>query len=478
MMGRDISKYEYAYFLGIGGIGMSAICRYFMSIGIKVFGYDKTESSLTQLLINEGANITYTDSLSSFPPVIKENIDKTIFILTPAVPSKHTHLNYLKDNGIAIFKRAEVLGMISNSMFSICVAGTHGKTTTSTLIAHLLESANVNYTAFLGGISANYNTNYLRKTNGETLATLGKEIVVLEADEFDRSFHQLQPDIAIITAIDPDHLDIYDNHRAFQDAFNHFANLIRISESSNDSVKTGQLIIEEKLTLELTHHIGVNSYGNSPLSKYSCQNIRIENGKFHFDFYEGKTFVSNFICGLPGFHNVSNATAALAVCYGMLGMDLEKLKIGIATYLGAKRRFEYVINNDNYVVIDDYAHHPEELNAIIGSVKSLYPSKKITGIFQPHLFSRTRDFVDGFAESLSKLDELWLMDIYPAREEPIPNINSTWLLEKVQLAQKYLVTPEAILEKLNTNKPEVLLILGAGDIDRIVSPISKIYGKY
>jgi len=475
MMGRDISKYEYAYFLGIGGIGMSAICRYFMSIGIRVFGYDKTESALTQLLIEEGANITYTDSLSSIPEIIKQNTEKTIFILTPAVPTKHSHLNYLNENGIEIFKRAEVLGMISNSMFSICVAGTHGKTTTSTLIAHLLESANVNYTAFLGGISANYNTNYLRKTTGESLETNGKEIVVLEADEFDRSFHQLQPDLAIITAIDPDHLDIYDTHRAFEDAFNHFANLIRIGEKSNNSVKNGQLIIEEKLSLELTHPIGVNSYGNSPLSSFSCQNIHIENGKFQFDFYEGQTFVSNFVCGLPGFHNVSNATAALAICYGMLGMDIERLKVGIATYKGAKRRFEYVVDNADFVVIDDYAHHPEELNAIIGSVKSLYPSKKITGIFQPHLFSRTRDFVDGFANSLSKLDELWLMEIYPAREEPIPNIDSAWLLEKVNLIQKSLVNPDSILAKLNSNKPEVLLILGAGDIDRIVSPIKKIY---
>lgn len=477
MTGRDISKYEYAYFLGIGGIGMSAICRYFMSIGIKVFGYDKTESSLTKLLISEGANITFNDSMSSFPQAINQNINKTIFILTPAVPTKHSHLVYLKDNGIEIFKRAEVLGMISNSMFSICVAGTHGKTTTSTLIAHILESANVNYTAFLGGISANYNTNYLRKTDGESLATNSKEIVVLEADEFDRSFHQLQPDLAIITAIDPDHLDIYDTHRAFEDAFNHFANLIRIGENGNNSVKSGQLIIEEKLTLELTHKIGVNTYGNSPLSKYSCQNIHIENGKFHFDFYEGQTFVSNFVCGLPGFHNVSNATAALAICYGMLGMDIEKLKVGIATYKGAKRRFEYVIDNTDFVVIDDYAHHPEELNAIIGSVKSLYPSKKITGIFQPHLFSRTRDFVDGFADSLSKLDELWLMEIYPAREEPIPNIDSAWLLAKVNLTQKSLVSPDSILEKLKTNKPEVLLILGAGDIDRIVSPIGKLYAE-
>jgi UDP-N-acetylmuramate--alanine ligase len=477
MISRDISKYEYAYFLGIGGIGMSAICRYFMSIGIKVFGYDKTESALTQSLINEGAQITFTDAIASFPEVINQNTTKTIFILTPAVPDKHSHLVYLKENSIEIFKRAEVLGMISHSMFSICVAGTHGKTTTSTLIAHLFESANINYTAFLGGISANYNTNYLRKTNGESLATNGREIVVLEADEFDRSFHQLQPDLAIITAIDADHLDIYDTHRAFEDAFNHFANLIRISEYTHKTVKSGQLIIEEKLTLELTHNIGVNSYGTSPLSKYSCQNIHIKSGKFHFDFFEGQTFVSKFICGLPGFHNVSNATAALAICYGMLGMDIEKLKIGIATYKGAKRRFEYVVDNADHVVIDDYAHHPEELNAIIGSVKSLYPSKKITGIFQPHLFSRTRDFVDGFADSLSKLDELWLMEIYPAREEPIPNIDSTWLLEKVNLAQKSLVTPDSILEKLKTNKPEVLLILGAGDIDRIVSPIGKIYAE-
>lgn len=474
-MSRDLTQYEYAYFLGIGGIGMSAICRYLISKNIQIFGYDKTESALTIALASEGANITYSENIESFPQEIKNNLEKTLFILTPAVPKQHPHLLYLLQTGVTIYKRAEVLGIISNSMFSICVAGTHGKTTTSTLIAHLLESAGVNYTAFLGGISANYNTNYLRKTDG--IALCKNEIVVLEADEFDRSFHQLQPDIAIITAIDPDHLDIYDNHRAFQDAFDHFANLIRIPESNDSQIKSGQLIVQENLTLELTHKITVNTYGTNESSKYSCRNIKIIDGKFHFDFYEGQKFVEQFVCGLPGFHNVSNATAALAVCYGMLNIDLELLKNGIATYKGAKRRFEYVVDTKDKVVIDDYAHHPEELNAIIGSVKSLYPSKKITGIFQPHLFSRTRDFAEGFAESLSKLDELWLMDIYPAREEPIPQITSNWLIEKVNTPLKTLVTPNSILAKLQENQPEVLLILGAGDIDRIVTPIKDLYAK-
>ena len=472
-MRKEITSYQYAYFLGIGGIGMSAICRYLMSIGIKVYGYDKTETTLTQSLSKEGANIHYVDDLSSFPEIIENNINNTLFVLTPAIPAKHSHLIFLKNRGIEIFKRSEVLGLISNPMFNISVAGTHGKTTTSTLIAHLLETANVNYTAFLGGISANYNTNYLRKTDGISITE--QPIVVLEADEFDRSFHQLRPDIAIITAIDADHLDIYDNHRAFEDAFNHFASLIRQGQQIHP--KSGQLIIQEKLTLELTHKIHVNAYGENPNSEFSYQNVTIENGKFHFDFYEGQKLVANFQCGLPGFHNVSNATAALAVCYGMLGIDVELLKKGIATYKGAKRRFEYIVDNGNYVVIDDYAHHPEELNAIIGSVKSLYTSKKITGIFQPHLFTRTRDFAEGFAQSLSALDALMLMEIYPAREEPIEGITGNWLLEKVQLSEKSLLPPNEILETLESNKPEVLLILGAGDIDRIVEPIRKLYEK-
>lgn len=474
-MSRDISSYKYAYFLGIGGIGMSSICRYLMSINIQIFGYDKTETNLTKALVNEGANITYTDDISTLPNTILDNIAETLFVLTPAIPAKHSHLIFLKNQGIQIFKRSEVLGMISNPLFNISVAGTHGKTTTSTLIAHLLESAGVNYTAFLGGISANYNTNYLRKTDGISITE--KPIVVLEADEFDRSFHQLRPDIAIITAIDADHLDIYDNHRAFEDAFNHFASLIREGQNNNIP-KSGQLIIQEKLTLELTHKITVNAYGESPNSDYSYQNVTIENGKFHFDFYEGQELVGNFKCGLPGFHNVSNATAALAVCYGMLGIDLEALKTGIATYKGAKRRFEYVVDETDKVVIDDYAHHPEELNAIIGSVKSLYPDKKITGIFQPHLFTRTRDFATGFAQSLSALDNLWLMEIYPAREEPIEGINSTWLLNQVQNERKSIMSPEEILKQLEVEKPEVLLILGAGDIDRIVEPIKTLYEKH
>lgn len=472
-MNKEISSYKFAYFLGIGGIGMSAICRYLMSTGIKVYGYDKTETALTKSLASEGAFIHYTDDLSSFPQMIEDHINDTIFILTPAIPAKHSHLIFLKNRGIQIFKRSEVLGLISYPMFNISVAGTHGKTTTSTLIAHLFETANINYTAFLGGISANYNTNYLRKTNGIDITET--PIVVLEADEFDRSFHQLRPDIAIITAIDADHLDIYDNHRAFEDAFNHFASLIRSGKQIHP--KSGQLIIQEKLTLELTHKVHVNSYGESPQSAFSYQNVTIENGKFHFDFYEGQKFIGNFKCGLPGFHNVSNATAALAVCYGMLGINLELLKNGIATFKGAKRRFEYIIDTKDYVVIDDYAHHPEELNAIIGSVKSLYPNNKITGIFQPHLFSRTRDFVEGFAQSLSQLDALILMEIYPAREEPIEGINSKWLLEKVELNEKSIQSPTEILETIKQSKPEVLLILGAGDIDRIVEPIKKAYEK-
>ena len=462
---KRITDYQQAYFLGIGGIGMSAIARYLLQLGIPVFGYDKTPTPLTQALMDEGAIITFNDELEALPEVVQNNLDQTLFILTPAIPKNHPQWNWLQSQNAQILKRSEILGKIAQNGYCIAVAGTHGKTTTSTLVAHLLQSCNVNFTAFLGGISSNFGTNYIRKTDGINLPNKG-EIIVLEADEFDRSFHRLNPDLAIITAIDPDHLDIYGTAEAFTQAFVDFTHLI--SEG---------LLIHESLSIPTPANIQVIQYGKESTSAVHASNIHINNGDFCFDLMVNNTHIAPFRCGLPGHHNVQNAVAALGICINFLQLPIHQLQNGIASFKGAKRRFEYIHKSDRFVVIDDYAHHPEELNAIIGSVKTLYPNKAITGIFQPHLFSRTQDFAAGFAQSLSELDEIYLLNIYPAREQPIPGVNSDWLLSLIDHPKKEVVTPDQVLEKIKNNPAEVLLILGAGDIDRIVQPLAKIYDE-
>jgi UDP-N-acetylmuramate--alanine ligase len=323
----------------------------------------------------------------------------------------------------------------------------------------------VNFTAFLGGISSNFGTNYIRKTDGINLPGKG-EIIVLEADEFDRSFHRLNPDLAIITAIDPDHLDIYGTAEAFTQAFVDFTHLI----------STG-LLIHESLNIPTPANIQVVQYGKESASAVHASNIHINQGDFCFDLMINDTQIAPFRCGLPGHHNVQNAVAALGICIQFLQLPIHQLQNGISSFKGAKRRFEYIHKSDRFVLIDDYAHHPEELNAIIGSVKTLYPNKTITGIFQPHLFSRTQDFADGFAQSLSELDQIYLLNIYPAREQPIPGVNSDWLLSLIDHPKKEVITPDQVLEKIKNNPAEVLLILGAGDIDRIVQPLAKIYDE-
>jgi len=463
---KHIRDYNQAYFLGIGGIGMSAIARYFLQIGLPVMGYDKTPTPLTNALEKEGAIINYNDQLEALPMLVQQDLENTLIILTPAIPKDQAQWLWLIDQKATILKRSEVLGQIARGGYCIAVAGTHGKTTTSTLIAHLLHECNINFTAFLGGISANYNTNYLRKTDGVNYQA--KEIIVLEADEFDRSFHRLNPDLAVITAIDPDHLDIYGTPEAFEQAFVDFTHLIQ---------PNGGLMIQENLTIAIAENVKSHTYGTNNTANYQAQNVHINQGDFCFTLAHSQTEIAPFRCGLPGHHNVQNAVAALGICQGFLGLDVESLQKGIASYKGAKRRFEYVHKTENYVVIDDYAHHPEELNAIIGSVRTLYPDQQITGIFQPHLFSRTQDFAEGFADSLSQLDLVWLMDIYPAREKPIPGVTSTWLLNMISNPQKTLVSPQTVLEKIQMEKPQILLILGAGDIDRIVQPIANLYLK-
>lgn len=471
-------KIKYVYFLGIGGIGMSAIARYFHANSLKVFGYDKTATSLTNDLENEGIIINFIDSEDAFPVECLNNIEETLFIYTPAIPIDNKLYLKLKSQGVALYKRSEVLGFISQHSFCIAVAGTHGKTTTSTLIAHLLRVANVNFTAFLGGISANYNTNYLHYTEGRNLFA-DKPVVVLEADEFDRSFHRLSPDVAIITAIDPDHLDIYKTKESFYEAFEIFVSKIK---------PNGYLVANAQLELNYPENINKLSYSASEHTNADCSGIfsSISKGNFNFDYLSiaeksGVTEKLNLIhlySGLPGFHNIENATAATVVGLNILQLDAESIRDGLASFSGAKRRFEFIVKSDNYVVIDDYAHHPQELNAIINSVKKLYPNKRLTAIFQPHLFSRTQDFADDFALSLAAPDEIILMEIYPARELPIPGVTAQWLLDKINSAYKHLYSVEEILNKIKVERPELLLILGAGDIDKLVPKVKEMYAYF
>ncbi len=456
---NGLQSYKKAYFLGIGGIGMSAICRYFLSMGMEVSGYDKTPTLLTRELENEGAKITFDDTLDSLPDFVKNLDSDVLYIFTPAIPPNHVQKTWLLSKEVELKKRAEVLGIITRNAYCIAVAGTHGKTTTSSMVSHILYANNINFTAFLGGITSNYNTNYIHFTDGVSL--FDKPIIVVEADEFDRSFHQLKPNAAIITAADPDHLDIYGTAEAFFEAFEQFAN----SCEGNIFLHTDVPLHPSAPSLKKFTY-GFSGDGNSDSKPdFYYHNIQILNHRFVFDF--SGTF-EGIQSGLPGFHNISNATAAFALCQTSLGMSPEKIATAIASFKGVKRRFEYIIESEEFVYIDDYAHHPQELNAIISSVKALYPEHCITGIFQPHLFTRTRDFMDGFAHELSHLDVVWLMDIYPARELPIEGITSKAILDKIQNPNKRLLTSPEILEELKSNPPKVLLTLGAGDIDKLV----------
>lgn len=468
----NISGYQHVYFLGIGGIGMSALARYFQAQGLQVSGYDKTPGDLTDALQAEGIQVFFDESLDALPGFVRTQPEQTLLIYTPAIPATHPQLRYLLDGGYQLRKRSEVLGLISRDSYCIAVAGTHGKTTTSTLIAWLLEAAGINFTAFLGGISANFHNNYIHKTNGRNLFP-DKPIVVLEADEFDRSFHRLSPDIAVITAIDPDHLDIYETAAAFYEAFTEFSRKIK---------PNGKLLVQHSLKQAWPEALQVLRYGmdqDHAAPDFSSRFTEIADGNFYFDYsghVPGNEILEKHLhCGLPGYHNIENATAALAVTCNLLNLDESAVRQGLSDFRGVKRRFEYLVKRQDAVVIDDYAHHPEELRAILSSVRALYPDKKLTAIFQPHLFSRTRDFAQGFAEVLSMPDELILMDIYPARELPIPGISSHWLLGQIAHAQKSLLSPQAIINKVTSEKPELLLLLGAGDIDRLSHPVKNIY---
>jgi UDP-N-acetylmuramate--alanine ligase len=451
-------NYSHIYFIGIGGIGMSNLARYFKSKGKNVAGYDRTKSVLTQELESEGIGVHYTDDISAIP-VDFLNAATTLVVRTPAVPENLSELLYFSKNGYKILKRAQVLGEISRISRSICIAGTHGKTTTTTMIAYLLKQSNIDCSAFLGGISKNFHTNLLLSDHSD--------LTVIEADEYDRSFHQLTPYMAIITSVDADHLDIYKTHSEYLESFAHFTELIR---------PDGCLIIKKGLPLKYRVKDGVKVYTYSAIDKadFYADNIRYDNGRLLFDFNRPGSALKDLEVGVPVLVNVENAVAAMAVGF-LNGVNDDELRKGVAGFQGTWRRFDFQVRRNDFVYLDDYAHHPEELRASIHSIKALYPDKKITGIFQPHLYSRTRDFADEFASVLSELDDLILLDIYPAREQPIPGVTSELILKKVTLKSKTITTLDKVFEVLDTKHPEILVTLGAGNIDTLVPLIKKRY---
>jgi UDP-N-acetylmuramate--alanine ligase len=447
----DIKNIHSAYFIGIGGIGMSAIARFFNSIGIEVSGYDKTKTALTDELIREGIKIHFEDNVKLIPNI------PDIVVYTPAVPKDHSELSYYRENDFTVKKRSEVLGDITSRYFTIAVAGTHGKTSISTMISHILFSSGRKITSFVGGISKNFKTNFINNT--------GSDVVIVEADEYDRSFLTLNPDIAVISSIDADHLDIYGTKENMEVSFRMFAGKIK-----ND----GSLIVKNNINLENTGNHKIYKYSLKDECQYYAKNIRIIDSSFIFDLVHPNGQISNIKAGAPGNHNIENAVVAAAVCLQMK-VDEKEIKKAIESYSGVCRRFDYQINTKEFVYIDDYAHHPEELKAIISAVKELYPTRKITGVFQPHLYSRTHDFADDFAKSLNLLDEVILLDIYPARELPIEGITSEWLLNKIETSNKCLVQKPDLVATLKIKKPGILLTLGAGDIDQFIEPIKKAF---
>ncbi|WP_299623775.1 UDP-N-acetylmuramate--L-alanine ligase [uncultured Tenacibaculum sp.] len=429
------------YFIGIGGIGMSALARYFFANGKMVAGYDKTPSPITKSLQELGIEIHFEDDLELLPKEVFSK-ESSLIVYTPAVPKNHSELNHFIDSNFKVLKRAEILGSITKNTYCLAVAGTHGKTTTSSILGHIMQPSEA--TAFLGGIAENYNSNLI----------LGKdEISVVEADEFDRSFLHLSPNIACITSMDADHLDIYGEHDALLDSFQEFSN--KVSDT---------LVIAKGLPLEgLTYAIEEDA-------DYIAQNIRISEGVYIFDIKTPKGNIEDIEFSLPGRHNIMNALAALALA-DIYGVSLADIKERLASFSGVQRRFVYKLKTEEKVLIDDYAHHPTEINAVENAVREMFPNDKVTVVFQPHLFSRTKDFVDDFASSLSKFDEVCLLDIYPARELPIEGVTSSWLLDKITSESKQLLSKEALVENIAKTNSKVVVMLGAGDIGLLVDEV-------
>lgn len=445
----NINQFDRAYFIGVGGIGMSALARYFNSMGWKVAGYDRTSTPLTLKLEEEGINIHYEDLNNSIPEHF-QNIEKTLVIYTPAIPVNMGELLHVQHKGFALFKRAQVLGMITRNSKALGVAGTHGKTTTSTMLAHILDQSTYKCNAFLGGIATNFNSNFVSSSTSE--------YTVIEADEFDRSFLQLTPFATIITSTDADHLDIYGSNDTFQEGFKQYVELIQ---------PEGFLVRHRDVQLS---HPNTISYGLDSDADYSGKKLRFEQGAFMFDVDTPKGSWQNIELGIPGIHNAENAISCIALCTE-LGLTENEIRAGLKSFAGVKRRFEYHVKTDNLVYIDDYAHHPTEIKALISSVRLLYPNQKITAVFQPHLFSRTRDFMSEFCIELSKIDNLILLPIYPAREESIPGVTSDKLLEQISIQNKRVLSPIDAINYVTKNAEDVVLTIGAGDIDKIINPI-------
>ena len=439
------------YFLGIGGIGMSALARYFKANGYEVAGYDRTQSPLTQRLETEGISVHYVDD----PAMIPENID--FCVLTPAIPANSKELNYLRDKNVKIVKRAEVLGMLSRQHDSICIGGTHGKTTTTALVTHILMTAGKKLSAFIGGIARNIDSNVV-------IGDTQDECMVMEADEFDHSFLQLSPYVSVVTSIDADHLDIYGDYQHVVDSFNEFVN-----KTSDD----GLVVYHENLPIKTDKkHV---TYGLEH-ADVTAQNIRVISGETCFDVVGNLCNLCELKMSLYGNHNVQNALAAIIVCT-YLGVNEEDMRRGLATFKGVQRRFDIRVKDAKHIYVDDYAHHPEEIKAALSAARKVFSDKELTVVFQPHLFTRTRDFMDGFAESLSLADRVILLDIYPARELPIEGVTSAALLEKVTSKNKMLCSKEELLDIIKSIDPELIMTVGAGDIDRFVPQIEKILAQ-
>jgi UDP-N-acetylmuramate--alanine ligase len=462
----ELTKIHSVYFLGIGGIGMSALARYFNAMGKQVSGYDKTPTKLTDALISEGIKVHFEDNIELIAEGFKSQIpnlkSQILVVYTPAVPKDHSELNYFINNNFIVKKRAEVLGLITDSSYTVAVAGTHGKTTTSSLVAHILKTANLDPSAFLGGITQNYNTNLLLSQSIKIQNPKSKiqNLTVVEADEYDRSFLTLHPEIAVITSADADHLDIYGDKKYVEESYSMFANLVK-----------SKLILKKSIVDKIVTTKPVVTYSVSDsTATYFAQNVKIENASYQYEIVTPKGVFKNMTLGLPGLHNVENSVAAVAIA-DLMNVSEDDIREALKTFRGVRRRFDYQIKTDKLVFIDDYAHHPEELKACINSAKAMYPGKKITGIFQPHLFSRTRDFADDFAKSLDLLDDCILMEIYPARELPIEGVTSQMLINKMKSTNKSICQKKDLVNEVSKRKLDVLITMGAGDIDTFVEPL-------
>jgi UDP-N-acetylmuramate--alanine ligase len=451
---NPLTNIKRIYFIGIGGIGMSALARYFNTQGVIVSGYDKTPTTLTKDLEKEGILIHFEDDIN------KIDKEATVIVYTPAIPADHKELNYYKDNGYLVVKRSDVLNWITENAFTIAIAGTHGKTTTTSMTAHILRHTGYGCNAFLGGIASNYNTNFWSHE---------KNVVVVEADEYDRSFLKLAPNIAVVTAVDPDHLDIYGTAEEVLKAFGQFT----------DKIKQGGTLIQKigtEFNIDKSNKV-VYTYGfDHKDASFHTANLKVVDGAYIFDLVHPSGIIKDVILNMGGLHNVENATAAIAIALS-LNIEEEKIKDAVAAFKGVKRRFEYKVKTAHKVLIDDYAHHPEELNALIAGVRSLYPNEKMVMVFQPHLYSRTQDQAAGFMEALDKADEVILLPIYPARELPIQGVTSDMLLNGMKLTQKKVMTKEELMQWASTTSDKLIVMAGAGDIDVCITDVQDLFTR-